>query len=138
MIPVVRRTPRHAQPRASQYLMPITVLAVLVLVGQMMWLNKHDYMFKPFSIERIRCDNCGGTGVVRDEKDDSFVILCPVCFGVGGHYVRRVDGEDRLCPACSGLGRLDAGDGPRTCKRCDGRGLMREAPWTSRPGQDEK
>jgi hypothetical protein len=137
MMPIARRTPR-SQPRTSSYILPIALLAVLVLFGQMIWLNQHDYMFRPFSIEKLRCEVCGGTGVVRSEPDDTVLAICPVCFGVGGHHIRRIDKEDKLCSACTGMGRVQGEDGARTCRRCDGRGMVRDQPWTSRAKETEE
>ncbi len=111
----------------------VILAAVVALVAQAYWLKKNDYLFRPYAIENIACDHCGGTGVVHDGKNEDILNLCPACFGVGSHRVRRIDAEDKLCPACAGRGRIeDAGTSAwRTCQRCDGRGLVRDAPWIS-------
>jgi hypothetical protein len=131
MIPDPRRI-RRPERKAPSYLGPIALFAVVLLIGQMIWLNKHDYMFRPFSIDRLSCDVCGGTGVARDAADEDILVICPSCFGVGSHYIRRIDKSDRLCAACGGMGRVKAEGEYRTCRRCDGRGLTRDAPWRSR------
>lgn len=98
---------------------------------QGMWLYRHQHAFKPFllqvPVERILCDHCGGTGLVRDPDHAELTDICPVCYGVGGHYVRKLDKLDVMCPACAGMGRvIDYQSGtPRLCLRCGGRGLIR-------------
>ncbi|MBU0677561.1 MAG: hypothetical protein KJ626_05535 [Verrucomicrobia bacterium] len=74
---------------------------------------------------RIECEECQGSGVVRNEETRHREI-CPICFGLGYHVTRRVGEDDSLCPACGGMGRLiDLDTGvPRTCRRCDGRGMI--------------
>jgi hypothetical protein len=127
-VPPVRRPVRRG---TNPYLLPIMIVGAAVLIGQMFWLRKNDYLFRPFALERIECTTCSGVGVVRDAKDDEILKMCPICYGVGSHMVRRIDAEDKICPACMGMGRLidrDSGE-PRPCRRCDGRGLVREAPW---------
>jgi hypothetical protein len=37
--------------------------------------------------------------------------MCPACYGVGYHTIRRFSEADVLCPACLGLGRLEDKDG---------------------------
>jgi hypothetical protein len=109
--------------------MPVALVAVAVLIAQWFWVSRHQHMFQPFKVERIQCWYCGHTGVVHEPEDNPELSTCPVCYGVGGRQVRRFDREDKLCPACEGMGRLeDAAAGWRTCKRCDGRGLIRDAP----------
>lgn len=135
--PTVRKftppiAPRRPPPRGTNpYLIPIMLVAGGVLVAQMFWLQKNDYMFRPFALERITCDLCKGLGVVRDRSDEELLRMCPACYGVGSHTIRRIDAEDYLCPACRGMGRVPD-DEPQTwrmCRRCEGRGLVREAPW---------
>ncbi len=131
-MPAVQRRPMRAR-RANPYMIPVLLVAAGVLIAQMFWLKKNDFLFRPFQLERITCDNCGGTGVVRDGRDDEILRLCPTCFGVGSHNIRRIDAEDRLCPACVGMGRVkdEGAEEWRTCRRCDGRGLTRIAPWAT-------
>lgn len=97
-----------------------------VLVAQMFWVTKNQYRFAPFAIDRIKCELCGGTGLVPEgDKANAPLVLCQACFGVGVHYIRRVDENDVLCAPCEGMGRVPEGEEWRTCRRCDGRGLVR-------------
>lgn len=119
--------------KSNPYLFPVLLLSVGVIVAQMFWLQGNQHLFRPFSIERIKCEHCGGVGVVRDLADGSVLVLCPVCYGVGHHNIRRVDQEDRMCPACSGMGRIEEEDRSwRLCRRCEGRGLIRPVPWSTK------
>jgi hypothetical protein len=109
------------------------LLAILPFLAflQGMWLYRRQHMLKPYllqvPVERILCDECGGTGMVRDPERPERAVLCPICQGVGGNYVRKLDKLDVLCPACSGMGRVfDFHTGtPRLCLRCVGRGVIR-------------
>ena len=134
-LPLPHHRPR-AKHKANPYMAPIMLVAGIVLVLQMMWVSDNDYLFAPFSIEKIKCEECDGLGLIRDSREQDAFILCPACFGVGSHYVRRADSDDKLCPACIGMGRLREEDGTwRNCGRCDGRGLIRKKPWIVR-GED--
>jgi hypothetical protein len=135
--PLAPRLPGKVyQPRkraSNPFLIPIVLLGAAALVGQMFWLQGNQHLFRPFSLDRLKCERCGGVGVVRQAEDDSILVLCPACHGVGSHMVRRLDEEDKLCPACSGIGRIPDEEGPwRTCRRCDGRGLIRDQPWSTK------
>jgi len=79
--------------------------------------------------QRVICEHCDGRGVYRPPSAPKAVALCPVCFGLGSHLVRRLDDNDELCPACGGMGRVaDAsGEMADTCERCGGRGLVLDA-----------
>lgn len=123
-----------AKPRKKNpYLYPVLLLSIGVIVAQMIWLQGNQHLFRPFSIERIKCDPCGGVGVKRSVDDQDVLVMCPACYGVGHHLVRRLDGDDNLCPPCMGLGRLEEEGRWRACNRCEGRGLIRSIPWSTRP-----
>lgn len=113
----------------NNYIMPVAALAILFLVGQVYWLSSNKHMFAPFAIARIDCDHCAKVGVVRDPDNPSLMSMCPVCFGVGYHSVRRFDDNDAICAACGGMGRTDIGGNWRTCERCQGRGVFRLNDW---------
>lgn len=98
---------------------------------QSIWLSQNQHLFTPLLLrvtsERIECPYCYGLGVVRESVSSTNYMMCPVCFAVGGHYVRRMPGRhDVLCPACVGMGRLVDPDTKqaRFCRRCGGRGLI--------------
>ncbi len=115
--------PSDRQRSAS--LLVIMAVGGFVLFLQWRWLGDHQHLFAPFSLERISCETCGKTGKVPKEGANNVLEMCPVCFGVGSHTVRRMDQRDVLCAACMGLGRLEDKEGHwRTCQRCDGRGLI--------------
>jgi hypothetical protein len=115
--------------KSVNYAVPVAMFAVVLLIGQMFWVMRNEHLFLPFSIDRIRCEFCGGTGVVKQHREGGTLLLCPLCFGVGSHHIRRIDDKDSLCAACEGMGRLSEDGMWRTCRRCDGRGLVRDAPW---------
>lgn len=121
----------HGQRRRREKrnaIAPVGLLVMLVLIAQAFWLKDNQHLFRPFAIQRIQCDTCQRTGLVADEQSTNRLAMCPQCFGVGYHPVRRMDDLDRLCPACVGMGRVQDGrtDIWRTCERCYGRGLIRE------------
>lgn len=127
---LLKRIKTPPVPATSTMFIPVViVVGVLVLIAQMYWTGKNPQLFLPFSIDRVRCVQCSGVGVQRDPQDSSRLVVCPSCFGVGYKAIRRVDKDDALCPACGGMGRVEDVDGWRTCRRCDGRGLIRETPW---------
>ncbi len=129
---------RHRQRRMApvsgrSQLFAAIFLAVLPLlvVLQGLWIARHPQTIRPrlpqIQLDRVKCDYCGGTGSVRDPEHVSRIEPCPICFGVGGHQVRKMDSKDVLCPACGGMGRvIDVTTGyARPCMRCGGRGLIR-------------
>ena len=102
--------------------------AGFVLFKQSEWMEQNRPRFRRLiSIKRVGCDYCAETGIIDDETEAAGFRLCPICFGVGVHMIRKLDDHDKLCPACGGMGRLYDFDTeqPRTCGRCDGRGLIR-------------
>ena len=117
------------QRRKNVFIAPVGILVVLFLVGQAYWLSQNGYLFAPFALSKVDCDYCQKLGVVRDEQNPRIMKMCPVCFGVGHHQIRRFDKEDVLCSACGGMGRFDEQGVWRSCKRCDGRGLHRINDW---------
>ncbi len=135
--PAVPGLPRRSYaPRkrnSNPYMIPIVLVGAAALIGQMFWVQGNQHLFRPFSVDRLKCEHCGGVGVVRHQGDDTVLVLCPACYGVGTHWVRRVDEEDKLCPACVGSGRVEEDNGDwRPCRRCEGRGLIRDQPWSTK------
>lgn len=109
----------------SAYTLLIAVLGGLVLFLQWRWLGENRHLFAPFAIERIECEVCGKTGQIPKPGANNELEMCPACYGVGYHTIRRFNEAEVLCPACLGMGRLEDEDGAwRTCRRCDGRGLI--------------
>lgn len=113
--------------RRSMVILGVVAVCGLTLIGQVFWLAKNQYRFAPFAIERIRCETCAGVGMVSRVDADGVtrLHLCPACYGLGSHQIRRVDDNDQLCPACVGFGRVEENGQWRWCRRCDGRGLIR-------------
>ena len=110
-------------------------IGIVALVLQSRWVAKNqDKFMGSFTVfihtERIKCEHCDGTGLLQINDDPPQMDICPVCFGVGGHTIRKHGERDNLCPACTGMGRiLDEETGTaHTCRRCDGRGLIRIEP----------
>lgn len=124
-----KKEPKRNDPRRQLYILGIVAACGLALIGQTYWVSKNKVRFAPFAIERVRCDECKGLGLVsRPSADDSKrLVMCEACFGLGSRQIRRIDDEDSLCPACVGFGRVDSGDDGtwRWCRRCGGRGLIR-------------
>lgn len=119
----------------------ILLLLPLAALFQGFWVSENRDAFRPlllkFQLEKAECPYCDGVGTRRDPENPDVVELCPICFGVGSHQLRKMSGEaEVICPACSGMGRvydLDTGTA-RQCLRCGGRGLIRMKP--ARPGGD--
>ncbi len=127
--------------RQQKVVVPVAMLVVAFLLAQAFWLNRNQHIFRPFAVQRIWCEHCGKTGLVKSEKEDSLLVGCPACFGVGYHAVRRFDEQDVICVVCGGIGRVeDKGGEWRYCRRCNGRGLMRQTTWFERlgGGQEEE
>lgn len=127
---VGRRSPKVFS--SAQILAGVLMLLLpLAAFYQSVWLSQNKSLFTPLVLrvqsERIDCWHCDGLGTIRLPQGSTNIVMCPICFGVGGHYVRRLPGRHEvLCPACGGMGRLwdpDLG-GARYCRRCDGRGLI--------------
>ncbi|NCC52032.1 MAG: hypothetical protein EOM20_12560 [Spartobacteria bacterium] len=98
-----------------------------ILYKQGEWIAENRPRFRRLtSIERIPCEYCAGSGLIDDETTPSGYSMCPICFGLGANLIRKMDDNDKLCPACGGMGRIYDFDTdlPRTCGRCDGRGLI--------------
>ncbi|HMO51170.1 MAG TPA: hypothetical protein PKE26_13505 [Kiritimatiellia bacterium] len=131
--------------KKNNFILPVALLVGLFLIGQAYWLSSNRHMFAPFAISRISCDTCAKVGLVRDAADSRITRMCPACFGVGYHTVRRFDEQDVICVPCGGMGRLEEDGAWRTCQRCSGRGLHRRDEWktlieveaASAPANDE-
>ena len=122
----------------SAYVLLIMMVGGFVLFMQWRWLGENRHLFAPFSIQRIECEVCGKTGQVPKPGANNVLEMCPACYGVGYHTIRRFNEADVLCPACLGLGRLeDEDESWRTCRRCDGRGLI-EAGEEREEGEEEE
>lgn len=132
MIPVLRRLTKGQtrHHKRNSYVAPVALLVMLFLIGQSIWLSDNKHLFSPFSLQRVPCDHCAKVGTVRDPDDSRINRMCPACFGLGHHMVRRFDEQDVLCIPCGGMGRVNEEKDWRTCRRCDGRGVYRtEAFW---------
>lgn len=126
-------------PRQQVLVAIFLALLPLGVILQGYWVAGHKGNFTPFlvkfQIEKTGCPYCEGTGMVREDGPQDDAVMCPICFGTGSHWFRKLDPEaDVLCPACGGMGRLyDPVTGqPRWCERCNGRGLIRTAPSSSK------
>jgi len=132
MIPILRGMTKGTTRRggrSNNFVLPVGILVGLLLLGQAFWLSRNNHLFVPFEITRINCVECTRLGTIRDPENPEIRTMCPTCFGVGYHTVRRFDDEDVLCAACGGAGRVEEDDVWRTCRRCDGRGLHRANDW---------
>lgn len=128
---IVGRRPPKLFSSAQLLAVLLMLMLPLAAMYQSVWLSQNKSLFTPLVLrvqsERIDCPYCGGLGAMRFPERSTNLAMCPICFGVGGHYVRRLPGRHEvLCPACGGMGRLwdpDTGRA-RYCRRCDGRGLI--------------
>lgn len=125
-------------PRQQLALALLIPAMFVVAVMQWRWIAKNKSILSPtravWYVERLPCDLCGQTGMLRDEIPPYALRRCPICMGRGGSYIRKLDGLDVICPACGGMGRLDDGLEGRWCGRCGGRGLIRADDIE--PGED--
>ncbi|MFH0880687.1 MAG: hypothetical protein V2A34_13310 [Lentisphaerota bacterium] len=139
-----RRDPRAAsRSKVAIYTTIIIICAPVFIFLQSVWLSQNQDIFQKsiiqLQIRRIPCDYCGEVGTVRDPNHpDRPTMICPVCYGIGSHTIRKFDKHDTLCPLCGGAGRV--GDAPsgyaQECPRCDGRGVIRveEDLFGQKPG----
>ena len=129
---IVGRRPPKTFSNAQILAGVLMLLLPIAAFYQSIWLSQNKNLFTPLVLrvqsERIDCPYCGGVGTLRSPPHGTNLVICPICFGVGGHYVRRLPGHHEvLCPACGGMGRIfdpDLGYA-RYCRRCGGRGLIR-------------
>jgi hypothetical protein len=131
MLPILKGITKGSPRRGerNRYLMPVALLVMLFLIGQVFWLSSNRHLFSPFAIQRILCPACAKSGTVRDPENNRIVTMCPACFGVGYNTIRFFDEMDAVCAACGGIGRLSDEADWRTCQRCDGRGAHRANDW---------
>ena len=127
------RPSRHSRQvftRSQVAAAAMLIILPLAALLQGFWVGRQKVDIKPivfrFPAEEIECPYCGGAGTIRDPASAA-VLLCPICYGVGGKHVRKLNEEtELLCPACVGMGRVydvDTGHA-RVCMRCEGRGLI--------------
>jgi RecJ-like exonuclease len=76
----------------------------------------------------VTCNNCGGTGEV---KDYVWGMMCPTCKGDGFGPPEKCGGKLIPFPNCHGSTTdysmamsIDTGDGTITCETCKGRGVI--------------
>ncbi len=119
----------HRRGQRNNFIAPVALAVLVMLIGQGFWLTRNSHMFMPFEVSRVDCMECGRLGTVRDPDNQRIRTMCPACYGIGYHSVRRFDEKDALCLACAGIGRLKTDEGWRTCRRCDGRGMHRIGDW---------
>ena len=132
MIPILRGMTKgqtYRGGRRNNFVMPVAMLVMLLLVGQAFWLSRNSHMFAPFAVSRIDCETCAKLGTIRDPDNARIRQMCPACFGVGFKNIRRFDDQDVICLACGGMGRLEENGQWRNCLRCGGRGLHRAGDW---------
>ncbi len=117
--------------------MPIIFVAVAVaLLMQSKWIERNTDKFVDPLVSRlfrqvfsatylpVQCPHCEGQGVVTDAENEA---SCPVCFGVGVHYIRIAGDKKVICPTCQGMGRTAEFGATEAlfCERCGGRGLLK-------------
>lgn len=118
------------------YIVTLVLGCGLVVIMQGKWVAKHSdiYLAKPSDKFQngpngsilVQCSHCNFHGrILVDERE----VMCPICFGVGGHYVKRKDTGELYCMLCDGMGRILDGVGVRSqsCPVCEGRGVKRVA-----------
>jgi DnaJ-class molecular chaperone len=120
------------------FILAVAVASVVALVLQVMWMQEqrpaftdsaiglHSRMIK-LQTQRIICEHCGGSGLVRDPADPEKTAVCPLCFGLGMNRVRQLSDYDLMCTVCRGMGRRpgEAFNLSQPCEACGGRGLKR-------------
>lgn len=70
------------------------------------------------------CPACNTHGRILVHEEER---MCPVCYGVGGNFVKRFDTGEAVCALCSGQGRTfntRTAEGEE-CPICVGRGVTR-------------
>jgi DnaJ-class molecular chaperone len=116
----------------------MVVLAAFVVIWlQIRWMKGMSRSFEPSAIStvtsiidsqtlRVFCDNCEGTGIIREPANPEHIDVCPVCFGLGLHRMRQLGRLDMLCATCGGMGRLadEAYGQAHVCPSCEGRGMV--------------
>jgi len=132
------RNRRIRQRRQTPFILgPIIIAVIAILLMQVLWIEKNRDKFLSNSVSRllekvfekqkltVGCPHCDGDGWVRDTNGN--LIVCPICFGVGRHYLRITDDHDGICTECLGMGRIMRPDGTAAfCPRCGGRGIIRK------------
>lgn len=118
------------------YVMTLFLGCAIVVLMQGRWVSKNSeiYLAKPFDRFRsgpngsilVPCSHCNFHGRVLVDEEE---VTCPICFGVGGHYVKRKDTGEQYCMLCDGMGRILDGAGVKSqsCPVCNGRGVKRVA-----------
>ena len=124
---------RRAAPSWKQQTVMVLLLPILVFVAVLQWRwigQNKQALFRvrgSWYVERLSCELCADVGFIPSEEDPRIRVMCPLCLGRGGAYIRRLDNQDMICPACGGMGRIwDEPAGAHFCERCGGRGLIQE------------
>lgn len=128
-----RALPPDASKSKSIYLLALFLFGGVIVIWQAHWAsqNREIYLRRE---SRVRvgpnaslfqeCPVCNTQGrILVHEKER----MCPVCFGIGGHFVKRFDTGEAVCAFCSGQGRTfntRTAEG-EACPICDGRGATR-------------
>ena len=130
--PRIRR--RRTKSKTNIYVIIVLAMMPFAVLLQGIWISGHSEKFDiartvmaRIQSERIECPECSGAGIVQDAEDIHSIELCPICYGLGCHHVRRFYDDDVICPVCGGMGRVmdDETGVVGICPRCDGRGLIR-------------
>ena len=137
-MPLNRRKKELKDPRDTRttliYVMTLFLGCGLVVILQGHWVAKNQELYRgskeptkryltgPNSSRLVTCSHCNFHGRVLVDDEE---LMCPICFGVGGRYVKRKDTSDRFCMLCDGMGRVLDGKGvsSQNCPVCDGRGV---------------
>lgn len=125
--------PPEAAKSKSLYMLALFLFGGVVVIWQAHWAsqNREIYLRReprfrvgPNASLFHECPACNTHGriLVHDEER-----MCPVCFGVGGNFVKRFDTGEAVCAFCSGQGRTfnTRTAGSDLCHICDGRGATR-------------
>ncbi|MBN1269377.1 MAG: hypothetical protein JXB04_07310 [Kiritimatiellae bacterium] len=149
-LPDLKRPRREPQRPAShmKIVALVAALAILALLLQSHWLHRHRDKFADPAVSRllsrfleanllsVQCPYCRGSGLSPDGPGTSEADICPVCFGLGSHYLRITDETEFICPHCQGMGRRpDAAGRIVECDHCGGRGIVKGVPARGVDGQ---
>lgn len=128
-----RPLPPDAARTKSIYMLVLFLFGGVVVIWQAHWAsqNREIYLRRetrfrvgPNASVFQECLVCNTHGRILVDEEDR---MCPVCFGVGGNFVKRFDTGEAVCAYCTGQGRVfdTRTAGGLECRICEGRGAKR-------------
>ncbi len=130
-----QRDPRDTRTTLL-YVMTLLLGCGMVVMMQGRWVSQNQDVFRfdpskkfmtgPNGSKLVICSHCSFHGRVEVDGEE---YMCPICFGVGGNYIKRVDTGEHGCLYCDGMGHILDGKGIKSqvCPVCMGRGAKRVA-----------